>query len=345
LITLPELPLDGLKTLTDEVGMLQHSKFSIIDRHKGYTTDDNARALISAIRYNHVYTSLESLELVKLYLAFLLHMQKTDGSFSNLLGYDRSLKDKGGSEECMGRALWACGTVLESNVGEDMKQVAKEMFDKGLPSSREFKSPRARAYTILGLKGYHVAFPTDSNIVKNCETHATFLTNLYFSHSEEDWIWFEPYLTYVNARLSQSLFHAHNMINDDLYLDIAVNSIKFLVDTHLNNGFFMPVGTNGWYMKKGKKGTYDQQPIEASCMVEALIEAYHSTDMQEYVKYALRCFNWYHGANIQGVMLFDPKTSACFDGITPKGLNKNQGAESTLSYYMAYLALKMNEIL
>lgn len=345
MITLPELLLDGLKTLTDEVGMIQHSKFSIIDRHKGYTTDDNARALISAIRYNHVYTSLESLELVKLYLAFLLHMQEMDGSFSNLLGYDRSLKDKGGSEECMGRALWACGTVLESNVGEDLKQVAKEMFDKGLPSSREFRSPRARAYTILGLKGYHVAFPTDSNIVENCETHATFLTNLYFSHSEEDWIWFEPYLTYANARLPQSLFHAHNMIDDDLYLDIAVNSLKFLVDTHFHNGVFMPVGTNGWYMKKGKKATYDQQPIEASCMVEALIEAYHSTDLQEYVKYALQCFNWYHGANIKGVTLFDPKTSTCFDGITPKGLNENQGAESTLSYYMAYLALKMNQIL
>lgn len=345
MITLPELPLDGLKTLTDEVGMIQHSKFSIIDRHKGYTTDDNARALISAIRYNHVYTSLESLELVKLYLAFLLHMQEMDGSFSNLLGYDRSLKDKGGSEECMGRALWACGTVLESNVGEDLKQVAKEMFDKGLPSSREFRSPRARAYTILGLKGYHVAFPTDSNIVENCETHATFLTNLYFSHSEEDWIWFEPYLTYANARLPQSLFHAHNMIDDDLYLDTAVNSLKFLVDTHFNNGVFMPVGTNGWYMKKGKKATYDQQPIEASCMVEALIEAYHSTDLQEYVKYALQCFNWYHGANVKGVTLFDPKTSTCFDGITPKGLNENQGAESTLSYYMAYLALKMNQIL
>ncbi len=345
MITLPELPLDGLKTLTDEVGMLQHSKFSIIDRHKGYTTDDNARALISAIRHNQVYTSLESLELVKLYLAFLLHMQKMDGSFSNLLGYDRSLKDKGGSEECIGRALWACGTVLESNIGEDMKQVAKEMFDKGLPSSREFRSPRARAYTILGLKGYHVAFPTDSNIVENCKTHATFLTKLYFSHSEEDWIWFEPYLTYANARIPQSLFHAHNMTKDDLYRDIAVNSLKFLVDTHFNNGVFMPVGTNGWYTKQGKKAIYDQQPIEASCMVEALIEAYQSTDMQEYVKYALQCFNWYHGANVKGVTLFDPKTSTCFDGITPKGLNKNHGAESTLSYYMAYLTLKMNQIL
>jgi hypothetical protein len=345
LITLPELPLDGLKTLTDEVGMLQHSKFSIIDRHKGYTTDDNARALISAIRYDQVYTSLESLELVKLYLAFLLHMQEMDGSFSNLLGYDRSLKDKEGSEECIGRALWACGTVLESNIGEDMKQVAKEMFDKGLPRSREFRSPRARVYTILGLKGYHVAFPTNSNIVENCETHATFLTNLFFSHSEEDWIWFEPYLTYANARIPQSLFHAHNMTKDDLYRDIAVNSLNFLVGTHFNNGVFMPVGTNGWYMKKGKKATYDQQPIEASCMVEALIEAYHVTDMKEYVKYALQCFSWYHGNNTKGATLFNPITSTCFDGITPKGLNKNQGAESTLSYYMAYLALKMNNIL
>ncbi len=345
MITLPELPLDGLKMLTDEVGMLQHSKFSIIDRHKGYTTDDNARALISAIRYNHIYASLESLELVKRYLAFLLHMQEMDGSFSNLLGYDRSLKDKGGSEECMGRALWACGTILESNIGEDMKQVAKEMFDKGLPISREFKSPRARAFTILGLKGYNAAFPTDSNIIKNCKTHVTFLTNLFFSHSEEDWIWFEPYLVYANARLPQSLFHAYNMINDELYLDIALNSLKFLVDTHFYDGVFMPVGTNGWYFKNDKKATYDQQPIEASCMVEALIEAYHSTDLREYIKYALQCFNWYHGDNIKGVTLFNPKTSTCFDGITPKGLNMNQGAESSVSYYMAYLTLKMNLIL
>jgi hypothetical protein len=107
----------------------------------------------------------------------------------------------------------------------------------------------------------------------------------------------------------------------------------------------MPVGSNGWYLKNGNKAIYDQQPIEASCMIEALIEAYQSTGAREYVKYALQCFNWYHGDNIKEVKLFDPKTSTCFDGITPKGLNMNQGAESTLSYYMAYLALKMNLIL
>lgn len=342
---LQELRLDGLLTLTDEVGMLQHSKFSIIDRQKGYTTDDNARALISAIRYNQVNKNTESAELIKKYLAFLLHMQNKDGSFSNLLGYDRSVKDKGGSEECMGRVLWACGAVLASTIGEGLKQVAKEIFDKGFPSSREFLSPRARAYTLLGLKGYHVAHPSDPNIPENSKTHASFLANLYVSHSEEDWNWFEPYLTYANARLPQALFSAYILNDDDSYLDIAVNSLEFLIDTQLKDGVFMPVGTNGWHMKNAEKAIYDQQPIEASCTVEALIEAYNSTNSHSYVEYALQCFKWYHGSNIKGVEVFDPQTSTCFDGITPKGLNKNQGAESTLSYYMAYLALKMNKIL
>ena len=342
---LPELRLDGLNALTDEVGMLQHSKFSIIERQKGYTTDDNTRALISALRYNQVYKKTESIELIKKYLTFLLHMQNKDGSFSNFLEYDRTVKEKVGSEECMGRVLWACGTMLASKINEDMRQVAKEIFDKGLPFSRVFTSPRARAYTLLGLKGYHVAYPSDSNIHKNSKMHSNFLVNLFTVNSEEDWKWFEPYLTYANARISHALFSAYALNGDDNSLEIAVESLEFLIKTQLIEGVFIPVGSNGWYMKNAKKAIYDQQPIEASCTIEALIEAYNTTKKQEYLEYALDCFKWYHGANIKGVELFDLHTSTCFDGITPKGLNRNQGAESTLSYYMAYLVLKINKIL
>lgn len=47
---------DHFLVLTDETGMLQHSKFSIPDRRLGYTTDDNARALVISVR-QHDFTS------------------------------------------------------------------------------------------------------------------------------------------------------------------------------------------------------------------------------------------------------------------------------------------------
>jgi hypothetical protein len=331
------LSLDGLIALTDETGIFQHSKFSIIDREKGYTTDDNARALIAALLYHKVFKDPKSIHLANTYLSFLLHMQKDDGRFHNILGFDRMFKDKVGSEDCMGHALWATGYALNSHAPDDMKYVAKEIFDKGLSSADSFTSLRAWALTILGLHNYHRAFPNDQNIDRNIRRFSNKLVNRYRIEACEDWQWFESILTYSNPRPPQALFTAYKSVKEPTYLKVAKNTLDFLIEINFVEGMFIPIGTEGWYKRGGRKAIYDQQPIEASCMVEAALTAYRSTREESYLKVAQIAFDWYNGRNTQGVILFNDVTGACHDGITPKGLNQNQGAESTLSFYLAYL--------
>jgi hypothetical protein len=338
---IPErLEIDGLTSLTDETGMLQHKKFSIIDRDKGYTTDDNARALIAALKYNRFYGNRASLGLARVYLSFLLHMQRRDGQFHNLLGFDRVFQDKVGSEDSMGRALWACGYTVSAGVRDDMKRVAKEVLDKGLPQTHSFTSPRSWAFTILGLGNYQKEYPEDCNIQSNIDVFANRLLENFVNESDDEWRWFEPYLTYSNARLSQAMFAAYDSTKNNDYRDVAIASLNFLNEVQMDRDTFMPIGTKGWYNRKGVKAIYDQQPIEASCMIEANLHAFELTGQEAYKKNAIVEFEWYHGKNIQGEPLFNQASYTCYDGITSEGINRNQGAESTLSYYTAFLTLK-----
>lgn len=339
------LRLDGLRSLTDETGMFQHTKYSTIDRREGYTTDDNARALIAALRYHQAYGDPGALRLAKTYLSFLLHMLREDGRFHNLLGFDRRFRDDVGSEDSIGRAIWACGYTLSSGVPVEMKHVAKEILDRGLPSSHSFTSPRAEAFTVLGLHHYHRAFPEDRNIQENMEAIAGGLMTLYRSEAADDWRWFEPYLTYSNPRLPQALFAAYESTGEPEYLQVAQSSLDFLIEVQIVGDMFVPIGTEGWFKRNGRRALYDQQPIEASCMVEAALTALNSTGDERYRNTALIAFEWYHGRNTKGVVIYNPETATCYDGITPKGLNQNQGAEATLSYYLAHLKLGEENLL
>ena len=47
----PTIKLDYLRVLTDGTGLFQHAKYSMLSRKEGYTTDDNARALIVCTKY------------------------------------------------------------------------------------------------------------------------------------------------------------------------------------------------------------------------------------------------------------------------------------------------------
>ena len=330
--------------MTDETGMFQHTKYSTIVRKEGYTADDNARALIAALGYHLVYGDPAALRLANIYLTFLLHMQREDGRFHNLLGFDRRFRDDVSSEDCMGRALWASGYTMHTHAPEETRRVAKEIFDRGLPSAYGFTSPRAKAFTILGLHHYQKAFPEDHNIQDNIRNLARGLADQYREEADDDWRWFEPYLTYANPRLPQALFAAYESTKEPAYLQLAKSSLDFLVEVQVVGDMFVPIGTEGWFKKNGRRALYDQQPIEASCMVEAALLALKLTGDEGYRKTAQIAFEWYHGRNTRDVVVYNLDTGTCYDGITPKGLNLNQGAEATVSYYIAYLKLRENDL-
>jgi hypothetical protein len=331
--------LSGLKLFTDETGILQHSMFGVIDRRHGYTTDDNSRALVAAVRFHSRFGGDEPILLAKRYLEFLLYMHVQGGGFHNLISYDKKYLDKKGTEDSIGHALWATGCTLNSRVPLILKKLSKWLFDESLPVARGFTSPRAKAFALLGLCDYSRAYPNDENLLEDITKFSDFLVQKYIDAAEPEWQWFEPYVTYANARLPQALIESYQILNNQNYLNVAKKTLNFLIDAQFNDGIFIPIGTKGWFHKGKQKAVYDQQPIESACMTEAAFKAAEVLTGEKYIQRGYEAFQWFQGKNISQQPLIDTSNYTCYDGLTSTGVNQNKGAESLISYLLAEISL------
>jgi hypothetical protein len=329
--------------LTDDTGLLQHSKYLVPTRKEGYCTDDNARAVIVCTRYLNGQSSVAVERLLRTYLSFLLYMQREDGQMHNFLSYDRKFLDEIGSEDCMGHTIWACGTCLNSNLSEDLKRAAKEILDKILPWTTQFQSLRGKALSILGLHHYQKVYP-HSNSRDEIRQMADQIVKQYQHEASKEWKWFEPKVTYANGRLPHALLLAYKDTAEQKYLQTATESLEFLFRVQMNDDVFAPVGNQGWYVKHSEKAVFDQQAIEASCMVEAAVAAYEATKKRQHLEDAEVVFGWFLGKNVKNVAVYDRHTGSCYDGITPEGVNLNRGAESLLAYLQACLTLRNTKL-
>ncbi len=278
-------------------------------------------------------------QLAGVYLAFLNHMQKPSGHFHNYLGYERTYLDVDGSEDSAGRALWACGCTINSAIPDDMRMVAKDIFDRGLPWVWKSVSLRFYASTIFGLYEYYQAVPDDD--LRACtEKLGDSLVQTFQDQARDNWRWFEPHLTYDNARLTQALFLAYSMVKKQQFLDVAQESMDFLLKTQMIDGVFVPIGNDGWYKRGGNRPLYDQQPLEAAAMVDAAVDGYYVTKDRHYLDAANTVFGWFLGKNSRNVVMYNADTGGCYDGLATDFVNRNQGGESSISYLLARLKLE-----
>jgi len=350
---LPELNLGHLYRLTDDTGMLQHSIFTIPNRKEGYTTDDNARALVftvlleQLVRTGAASPALTTADASCRYLAFLEHaFNPATGRFRNFLGYNRRWIEANGtghaSEDCHGRALWALGTVLGRSADQGLRGAAGRLFEYSIPAAMEFYSPRACAYTMLGIQEYLSSYPGDRDAQRVRSALAQRLLKMYESIRTPDWNWFEDVLAYGNARLPQALLLAGSACSDDRMVSAGLEALDWLVTSQRceTNGHFVPIGSQGFYRKGGEKARFDQQPIEAAGAVSACLEAFRVTGDSRWRGEAWSAFNWFLGDNDLQLPLYDSATGGCRDGLHPDRANQNQGAESTLSFLMALLEMR-----
>jgi glycosyltransferase involved in cell wall biosynthesis len=334
------IKLTHLETLTDDVGIIQHAKFSMADRKTGYTTDDNARALIVATKHYNMYIDQKSLNLINTYLSFIYYMQKSNGRFHNLLGYDRNFLDNDGGDDCFGRCIWAIGYLLSSEfIYENIKGAAKHIFDLAFPQIENINSLRGIANCIEGLY-YYLKFEKNERAKELVKKLSEKMIENYRNSSESNWKWFENIITYENAKLPLALLIAYEITEEKEYFDKGIESLNFLIDITIIDNRFIPIGNNGWYVKGGKRAYYDQQPVESACMIEVLKKAEKLTGNEKYANLSLIVFDWFLGRNTKGEMMYDPVTGGCYDGLTKNGPNRNQGAESTISYLLARLEIE-----
>jgi glycosyltransferase involved in cell wall biosynthesis len=344
---LPELKLDHVKRLTDDTGMLQHAIFTIPNRAEGYTTDDNARALIFTVLLAQLGLEKGRADSVTAdfscrYLSFLEHaFNPGSGRFRNFLSYDRRWNEPVGSEDCHGRALWSLGTVLGRSEDQGLRSAAGRLLEFSLPAALEFSSPRAWAYTLLGIQEYLNSYPGDRDAQKVRSALSHRLLEMYESIRRPDWKWFEDVLAYANARLPQALLLVGSACSDDRMVSAGLEALDWLLKTQHceTNHHFVPIGSQGFYHQGGEKARFDQQPIEAAGAVSACLEAYRVTGDGHWRGEAWSAFNWFLGDNDLQLPLYDSGTGGCRDGLHPERANQNQGAESTLSFLMALLEM------
>jgi len=345
LLSLPAVKLNHLRRMTDDTGIFQHAVFTIPNQHEGYTTDDNARALMVCIlaQQRGVEAEAEANKLASRFLAFLwLAFNSANGRFRNFLSYERQWQESQGSEDSHGRALWALGSAISQTVDEDLRGLAGRLFELALPAVLGFTSPRAWAFSLFGIQQYLDRFPGDRSAQRHRDALADKLLHIYEVTRTPGWNWFEEGLAYCNPSLSQALLLAGARSSNQEWLTAGLQSLEWLVTQQRcsMHGHFVPIGSLGFYRKSGDKARFDQQPVEAGATVSACLEAYRATGDQRWLTQGWSALNWFLGDNDLKTSLYDATTGGCRDGLHPDRANENQGAESTLSFLMALLEMQ-----
>jgi len=325
--------LTHLDRMTDSTGLIQHAIYSIPRRDSGYTTDDNARALRLCVRLWGRQPNVTMLGRVATYLAFLEHARCPVRGFHNFLSYQRDWLDAAGTGDCQGQAVLALTEVLGSSLPEGFRALARELIKAVLPTLADLRSLRAEAYVILAFGELVAAGVDDVESFENVACAAARrLVECYQRSKRPDWPWFESRMTYANAVLPHALFAAARCWPSEPFLDVALESFKFLDRVTTVDDVFWPVGNSDWYPHDEAKSLYDQQPVEASTMAEAALAAFAATGSDDFLQIFHRAHRWFHGENSLKLPLADIECGACYDGLVPGDVNRNQGAESTLAW-------------
>jgi glycosyltransferase involved in cell wall biosynthesis len=335
---LPELKLDHLFRMSDSTGIFQHASFTVPNFSEGYCTDDNARALVLALMLQKLgHGSPQLGAQAATYAAFLNHaFDRKLGRFRNFMSFERRWLEAVGSEDCQGHALWALGMCVSQAGQGSFQMLAAQLFEQALPVAAEFTSPRAWAFTLIGIDEYLQRFGGDRRTNQFRDSLTAKLMQRFADAATDDWQWFEDTVSYTNAKLPHALILSGRCLNNTPMLELGLKTLRWLIKIQTSEaGAFRPIGSNGFYPRGEQRARFDQQPIEAQATVSACIEAYHATGDMFWVAEARRAFEWFLGRNDLGMALYDAGTGGCRDGLHVDRLSQNQGAESTLAFLLA----------
>lgn len=342
----PEINLDHLIRMTDSTGLYHHAIGSIPNYNEGYCTDDNARALLLTVLLEEANEDTAKIyELSGRYSAFVNYaFNKETKHFRNFMSYDRRWIEDVGSDDCQGRSIWALGTCAGRSKASNFHMWGAQLFNQVIPLAEEFTSPRAWAFSLLGINEYFKRMSGDSIANQIRETLTNRLTNLFDSVADEEWFWLEEILSYDNAVIPRALIVSGKWTGNEKAFDIGIKSLRWLLKTQTSeSGYFRPIGSNGFYLKSGNRAKFDQQPIEAYSMLSACLEASRATDDSSWQESARMIFEWFLGINDLGIPLYNTQTGGCHDALHVDRINQNQGGESTLAFLLSLVEMQIME--
>jgi glycosyltransferase involved in cell wall biosynthesis len=342
---MPPLNLDHLRTLTDHTGILEHATFNVPQYSGGYSTQDNAMALALSVLLEEIgETNKREVQQLSLrYLAFLqLAFDEKEGAFRDHLTYDRTWHEVDKSEECHGRVLWALGTAVGRSSDEGVRNVAGRLFEELLPKAAAYTYPRAQAYSLLGIMEFMRQFYGHRAAQEIRLNLSLGLMKRYHDSVTPEWPWFDQELTYCNALLPHALMESGQWIGNGEMVDVGLRSLEWLMKVQWMGGdVLVPIGDDGYYPRGGARARFNQRPIEVYVTVTACIGAYRMTADERWLKEASRAFQWFLGQNDLRVELYNHQNGGCYDGLTPVGPNRNQGAQATIAFLLSLVEMTL----
>jgi glycosyltransferase involved in cell wall biosynthesis len=339
LLVLPPFSLSHINRLTDDTGIIQHAKFGIPNLKEGYCLDDNARALLMVLMAYRQMKDMRALELSPIYLSYIHYMQNPDGTFRNFLSFSRNFLDEVGSEDSFGRTIWALGYLMANAPNDAYYQTGRLIFFNAAPNFEKVKSIRGIANTMIGMSYYLKSNRSDDTMTERLRNMANILIQHYSEDEKLEWNWFESLLAYDNGILPLALLHSAEILNDEKITRIAIRSMNFLTKHTLKDNYLSIIGNEKWYKKEGERSVFAQQPIDAMAMVLMYHQAFHITKDKSYLSKLYTSFLWFLGENDLRMSLYDFETQGCCDGFERYGINRNQGAESSLAYLISHLTV------
>lgn len=340
---LPDMRIDHFLSMCDDTGLFQHAAHSVPNRSHGYCVDDNARALLVACALSNPDETPLSEAMTGRFASFIQHAWNPETKhFRNFLSFDRCWLEASGSEDSHARTMWALGECARVDASASRRRWAAALFMEALPVSEHFRSPRAWAFSLLGLDAFCAAMPpsrrasADGMPERLRQLFADQLLANFSSVATDNWTWFETGLAYDNARLPQALIVTGLATQKSAYVDVGIKSLRWLMALQTTStGLFRPIGTDSFGDHRKRPHPFDQQPLEATATIAACFSAWRADARREWIAHAERAFAWFLGDNDLSIPLVDLETGSCRDGLHPGRANENRGGESVVSYLLA----------
>lgn len=332
--------IDGLLRICDNTGILQHSIGNVPDRAHGYCVDDNARALMLTNKLDNHSATVRQLGTT--FAAFVQSSWNEERrEFRNFMGFERNWLEDIGSEDSCGRTLWALGSTVSLAPSAGLRHWAQGLFDRTSLSAETFGSPRAIAFAMLGADQVLEVDGQHKLAVSIVTAGADRLLKLFNESSRENWTWFEDVLAYDNCRLSEAMIRTGMRLGRFDIHECGLDTLRWINKMQQATlGHFRPVGSSSFGKAYERPNPFDQQPVEIWACIDAASAAYDLTGDPSWLTQAIQAYNWFSGANDRGVAVADPLSGTSHDGINPRGLNLNEGAESVLAYQHATIAIR-----
>lgn len=343
---IPEINLNHFKNMTTPFGMIQFSKINKPDLNSGYTLDDNARALVAMCQHYELTNDKDDLKYIEIYFNFIKFCFKAEGYFLNYVDDNKEFTKQNNEnlDDANGRAIWALGYLISTAhlLPTEINRKAELLMQMALTNVLEIHSTRAMAFIIKGIYYSNLKNNSMRNIVL-LKQLANKLVQMYKHEADENWQWFESYLTYANSILPEAMLCAYLATDDSIYSDIAKKSFDFLLSKTYRNNSIKVISNQGW-LTNGEVLNHEkvggEQPIDVAYTILALSKFYDVFRDEKYLRKMEIGFSWFLGKNHLNQIIYNPCTGGCYDGLEDLYINLNQGAESTVSYLMARLTMK-----